>query len=98
MSVLIHPRTSPRHGFPFEHLPTIKGNKYGGSITRHEAENYGPILDCVYEMADQIATSNGVPYEVAITQVCEDENWRLLPRHAKMILARLSVDNTKQEN
>lgn len=82
---------SPRHGIPFNHLPTIKGSMYGGSIIAHYRDSYGPILDCVFEMADQIATSNGVSTAAAVDQVCRDEGWRVLPRHRAEIVKRLEA-------
>lgn len=80
---------SPRHGFLFDRVPTVRGSMYGGSIVRHHPESYGPILDCVFEMADDIATSNGVTPAAAIEQVLKDEGWRVLPTHKKEILKRL---------
>lgn len=83
---------SPRHGFEFSEVPTVRGSIYGGSIVFHYPEYYGPILDCVFEMADQISTSNGIGAEAAIDMVLRDEGWRIIPRHRKQIIARLSAD------
>jgi hypothetical protein len=85
------PRTSPRHGFAFDQVPTVKGSMYGGSIVRHFPDSYGAILDCVYEMADDISNGNGVSIERAIDQVLKDEGWRILPRHRAEIVRRLSA-------
>jgi hypothetical protein len=83
---------SPRHGFKFTHIPTRRGSVFGGSVVVHYEEEYAPILDCVYEMAEQIATGNGWPVEKAIKQVCKDEGWTLLPTHKRMIQNRIADD------
>lgn len=80
---------SPRHRIPFNHIPTVRGSIRGGSCVVHSRESYGPILDCVYEMADQVATSNGVSVEEAIKSVAEAERWRVMPRHQKLIATML---------
>lgn len=80
---------SPRHGFEFDRVPTVRGSMFGGSIVRHYAESYGPILDCVFEMADDIASANGCTADAAVSQVLRDERWRLLPTHRAAIVARL---------
>jgi hypothetical protein len=84
------PYVSPRHGFKFTEVPTVKGSMYGGSCVAHYPDSYGCILDCVFEMADDISTGNGVPVSKAIEQVLKDERWRLLPKHCKMIERRLA--------
>lgn len=89
MAYTVYPERSPRHGFPFNKVPTIRGSVYGGSNIYHHPESYGPILDCVYEMADQIASSNGVTHESAINTVLKDEGWHVLPTHRALILAKL---------
>jgi hypothetical protein len=89
MSQAIEPMRSPRHGFRFAHIPTVRGSTYGGSIVRHYPDSYASILDCVFEMADDVATSNSWTHDRAIEQVLKDEGWRLLPRHRKLILQRL---------
>lgn len=91
MAEYILRKHSPRHAIPFNHLPTIKGSMYGGSITPYSRESYGAMLDCVFEMADQIATGNGVPAAAAVDQVCRDEGWRVLPRHRAEIVKRLEA-------
>lgn len=83
------PGKSPRHGLPFAEVPTVRGSMYGGSNVAHYPESYGPILDCVYEMADDISTGNGITPEAAIEQVLRDERWRLLPKHKNMIATKL---------
>lgn len=83
---------SPRHGFAFNEVPTRRGSPWGGSVVVHYEEAYASILDCVYEMADQVATSNGIHVDAAITQVLKDEGWTLLPQHRKMICNRIADD------
>jgi len=84
-------QASPRHGFVFDEVPTVRGSMYGGSIVKHYPECYGPILDCVFEMTDDIATSNGVTHDAAIGQVLKDEGWRVLPKHRRQIIERLAA-------
>lgn len=86
----IDARVSPRHSFKFDRVPTVRGSWHGGSIVYHYPESYGPILDCVFEMADDIMTGNGVTAEQAISQVLKDENWKILPTHRRAITARLT--------
>lgn len=80
---------SPRNRIPFNHLPTKRGSVWGGSHVVHHREDYASILDSVLEMTRDVALGNGVPFEQAIEQVCKDENWRVIPRHKKLILERL---------
>lgn len=80
---------SPRHGFEFDRVPTVRGSIRGGSVVAHYAESYGPILDCVFEMASDISSANGWPPEDAVAHVLRDEGWRLLPTHRAAIVARL---------
>jgi hypothetical protein len=86
---------SPRHGFVFKEVPTVRGSQYGGSVVAHFEHSYACILDCVYEMADQIATGNGWSVDKAISQVLKDEGWRLLPKHRKNIALRLENNCTE---
>jgi hypothetical protein len=91
MSERILLRKSPRFGLPFDRVPTVRGSMYGGSIIRHYPDSYGAILDCVYEMADQVMTSNAIPAAAAIERTLQAEGWRLLPRHKKMIIEKLET-------
>lgn len=93
MAELVGHHKSPRHAIPFKEVPTIKGSMYGGSIVKHPTEFYGPILDCVYEMADQIANGNGETHERAIEIVLKDEGWRVLPKHKKQIIEKLRSES-----
>lgn len=90
MAEKVTKQTSPRNGFVFSEVPTVRGSMYGGSAIAHSPKNYGPILDCVYEMADMISTGNGVPASQAIDMVLRDEAWRILPKHRQMIIDRLT--------
>lgn len=92
MAQLCGPHASPRHGFAFNHVPTRRVSTFGGSVTVHYPEEYGAILDCVYEMADQVACSNSVHIDDAIGQVLKDEKWTLLPTHRTLIKNRLADD------
>ena len=89
MSKLINKTASKRHNIPFDKIPTVKGNIHGGSVVYHGKENYSAILDCVYEMTDQVSNSNGISLEEAIETVIKDEEWRLLPSHKKLIIKKL---------
>ena len=62
---------------------------YGGSVVVHYEESYSLILDCVYEMALDVAGANCISDDAAITQVLKDEGWRILPKHRKQILDRM---------
>lgn len=83
---------SPRHGFKFKEVPTRRGSVFGGSVVVHYEDSYASILDCVYEMADQVATGNGWSVERAIDQVLRDEGWTLLPSHKTDIRNRICDD------
>lgn len=50
---------------------------YAGNHPSMSQEDYEFILDCVYEMADHIAASNGVSVVSAIHKVCSDEGWEV---------------------
>ena len=80
---------SPRHGFNFNEVPTVRGSMYGGSVVVHYEESYSLILDCVYEMALDIAGTNDISDDAAITKVLADEGWTILPKHRKQILNRM---------
>lgn len=82
-------QVSPRHQIPFDSVPTIRGSVHGGSVTPWQPAAYGPILDCVFEMADAVSTGNGISAAAAVEMVCKDENWRLLPSHKKLIIQKL---------
>jgi len=91
--------TSPRHGFKFDKVPTIKGSMYGGGdvypngcMATSVDVDYGAVLDSVYEMADAIHTSNGGTTAQAIEQVLRDEGWRILPTHKQMLINRLEQE------
>lgn len=89
MTAHVGKQKSPRHGFEFSEVPTVRGSMYGGSVVVHHADSYGAILDSVFEMASDIADANGVTHESAICQVLKDEGWRLTPKHKAMILEKL---------
>ncbi len=82
MSRLCREESSPRHGIVFDKIPTYQTFIY------HPPETYAWILDCVYEMVDDVSSANGVSLEAAIAQVLKDENWRVLPTHQKQIIER----------
>lgn len=84
------PYVSPRHGFTFTEVPTVRGSTYGGSCVFHYPDSYGAILDSTFEMADAVASANGIAAAAAMDQVLKDEGWRLLPKHRKVIEARLA--------
>lgn len=84
--------TSPRHGFRCDRVPSRRGPVFGFSVPTHGKRECGAILDCVYEMAEQIATGNGWPVDKAISQVLKDEGWVLLPTQRKEILNRVADD------
>ena len=90
MSQRIIPTQSPRNAIPYRAIPTRRGSIYGGSITPYSWQEYGVILDCVYEMADDIGTGNGVTPFQAIVTVLHDEGWRVLPTHQKAIAVLLA--------
>lgn len=89
MSEYILRELSPRHSFPFNHLPTYRGSMYGGSIACYGRETYGAIIDSVYEMASDLRDANGITAAAAVDQACKDEGWRVMPRHKKLILAKM---------
>jgi hypothetical protein len=90
---------SARHGIPYSCVPS-KGGQYhweygslGHSLPSGNNTNpkeYGDILDCVYEMADDISISNGIPVERAIEGVLTSECWRILPTHKRLITTLLA--------
>lgn len=89
MAEFVGKHESKRHGFKFDHVPTRRGSMYGGSVIVHYPDSYGAILDCVYEMADDISNGNGVSVESAIASVLRDQDWTVLPRHQRMIADKL---------
>lgn len=91
MAQMTWPDVSPRHGFKYDRVPTVRGSMYGGGVTPIRHLDYGPVLDCIFEMADDIMTGNGISAAQAVDLVCKDERWRILPRHRKAIIARLSA-------
>lgn len=90
MSHYVGRQKTSRHGIPFDSIPTRKGSVYGGSLDCYTQEDYGAILDCVCEMTDMVATSNGWTLEKSIARVLTDEGWRILPSHQKLIIALLT--------
>lgn len=62
--------------------------------TADRTKNYGRILDCVFEMADEMAHANGIAVMNAIEQVLKTEAWHILPMHKDMIERRLLLDDT----
>lgn len=83
---------SPRHGFLCDRVPRQRNYIWGGSIPGINPEDHGPKMDCIYEMANQIATGNGWSVDQAITQILKDEGWALLPTQRKEILNRIADD------
>jgi len=83
---------SPRYGFRCDRVPRQRNRVWGGSIPGLGLRDHGPKMDCIYEMAEQIATGNGWPVDQAITQVLKDEGWVLLPTQRKEILNRIADD------
>lgn len=91
MPEMTWPDKSPRHGFDFDRVPTVRGSQYGGPVVVHYHESYGPILDSVFEMTCDVADANGEDPKSALQTVLRDEGWRVLPRHQKAILARVNA-------
>ena len=84
--------TSPRHGFRCDRVPRQRNHVWGGSVPGLGLRDLGPKMDCIYEMAEQVATGNGWPVDKAISQVLKDEGWVLLPTQRKEILNRIADD------
>lgn len=89
---------SPRNGFKFNLIPTIRGSIWGGgdiypnnSLSSRANIDYGQVLDCVFEMADQVSNCNGASASAAVDQVLRDEAWRILPTHRAEIIRRLEA-------
>jgi ectoine hydroxylase-related dioxygenase (phytanoyl-CoA dioxygenase family) len=86
------PKTlTPRHKFEIKAIPTRSlplSVLWHTDRPRH-VNAYAATIDCVFEMADMVATSNGVSHDVAIDTVLRDEGWTILPTHRRMILQRL---------
>ena len=91
MAQMTWPDVSPRHGFKYDRVPTVKGSCWGYQVTPLYHQDYGPVLDSIFEMADDIMTGNGISAAKAVDLACKDERWRILPRHRKAIIARLSA-------
>ena len=72
------------HKSPRNHI------RFGGDLVENPQE-YGPTLDCVYEMTSDTADANGVPYSQAIEQVLQTNGWSILPTHKRNILERLEA-------
>jgi hypothetical protein len=81
---------SPRYGFRCDKRPKQRASPYAPTVSG--VRDYGAVLDCVYEMAEQVATGNGWSVHKAIGQVLKDEGWTLLPTHKKAILNRIADD------
>lgn len=88
MTQYIGKHISPRHSIPFSYVPA-KHASFAMHAYKSAASVYGPILDCVYAMADMVAESNGVSHDAAISQVLKDEEWSLLAADRAAILAKL---------
>lgn len=84
--------TSPRHGFRCDRVPRQRNPVWGGSSPGKGVRDQGPVMDCVYEMAAQIATGNGWPVNQAIEQILKDEGWALLPTQKREICNRIADD------
>jgi len=95
MAKYIGKHRTGRYDLPYDEIPTIKGSVWGGSYEPYTPEEYGAILDCVYEMTDMVFHSNGETIHKAMTKVIQDEKWRILPSHQKMLLTYVEL---AQEN
>ena len=82
--------TTPQYSLPYDRVPTVRGPIWGYSVDRYTSRDYSAILDCVYEMADMVASSNGGTIEESINRVLKDEDWYILPTHKKLIIKLLS--------
>lgn len=91
MTQSCHKQASPRHGFVFDKVPTIKGSMCGcgGVLFYASPKNYGCVLDCVFEMAIDVSCANGISAEKAVEDVLRLERWRILPTHKKRIIQRI---------
>lgn len=61
----------------------------GGVLVYKSPEDYGRVLDCVFEMAIDVSCANGISAEKAVEDVLRIENWRILPTHKKRIIQRI---------
>ena len=88
-SMLIPLHVTARHKIRFKYLPTKDGGKYCRRKPAYTADEYASILDCVFEMADMVSTSNGIAPYKAIEQVLKDEGWLMVNIHKRMIAKSL---------
>jgi hypothetical protein len=65
---------------------------WGISLEVHDKRDYGAILDCVYEMATQVAAANEWDVDKAINNVLKGEGWKILPTHHTAIHDRIVTD------
>jgi len=83
----IKKRNTPRYGIPYNKVPTVTGN-----VSRYYQDDYGYVLDAVYEMVDQVSNGNGVSLENAMLTVQRDYSLYILPSHQTMICTLLRED------
>jgi hypothetical protein len=92
MTIHFQTRFTPRNKIRYDKAPSQPYTVVDQDTTSVEwPKDYGPILDSVYEMADQIMTGNGVSARQAIEQVIKDERWKILPTHIDMLVRRLEA-------
>ena len=90
MPRLINKTKTYRNQIPFDKIPTVCGPIYGTSLEKYHVNEYSAILDTVYEMANEIAESNGISHFSAVRMVIQESpEFKILPTHQKLIVSML---------
>lgn len=89
MATYVGKKLTSRYRLPYNKVPTIRGPFFGTSIARYARDDYGCILDAVYEMTDMVSNGNGVSPESAMRTVMQDKDLYILPSHRTMICTLL---------
>ena len=95
MALSIGKQHTLRYNLPYNKVPTVTGMVWGGSMSRYTVEDYGCILDAVYEMTDMVSNGNGVSLESAMNTVMVDKALYILPSHRTMIYTSLAEDSNE---
>lgn len=96
MSIYVGKQYSARHKIPFDNIPSVK-QVYKEKFTVNPAwciEDYGSMLDAIFECTDMQSVSNGETINTALWSVLEyfkeRENWLILVKDQKTIAKMLA--------
>lgn len=81
---------TPRNGMEYDRVPS-QVQKDGSHKMLYTPEEYGAVLDTVYEIAQAVKDANGVSVHTALQSAVTQTGYRIMAVHHTLIAAHVGA-------